>query len=285
MFPFSTLRTYIARSVPVIEAVVLNTWQLFFVDLAYRVVRQRVSAYLHSYNGTDLKLEYLRGTFVVDSVTGQWVAVEVPEPTTTLTVSDLVPAAMTFATDTWYYVYVRAASRVPSFVISATAPATGRFFGADETYRYVGCFRTGSGSEILPFNERDGIFYFTGGRPGDTVFSPIITSTSWTNLGTTFLPPGIRRGTVRAYVSNTNTSDSETLSLLPNGVSGTIVSPGTYGRQLLCPRCPTMGGLAEVDDRLVVEFADGPNQLQAKVLNGGGASGAVVAVESFEDFA
>lgn len=284
MFPFTPLRTYIARSVPVIEALVLNTWELFFVDLAYRVVRQRPSCYLHSYDGAAILLEYCRGTFVVDSVTGQWVAVEVPEPTTTLTVSNLVPTAMAFAASTWYYVYLRAASRVPSFVISATAPSTDRFFGADNTYRYVGCFLTGGAGEVLPFSERDGMFWFTGGRPGDTVFSPIVTATTWTNLSTPFLPPGIRRGTVRVYMSNTNTMTSETLSLLPNGISGTIVPPGTYGRQLLCPRCPTMGGLAEVDDRLVVEFADGPNQLQGKVLNGGGMSGAVVAVEGFEDF-
>lgn len=284
MFPFTPLRTYVARSVPVIEALVLTAWQYFFVDLSTRVVRQRPRGYLHSHDGAALQLEYLRGVFVVDSVTGGWVAVEVPEPTTTLTVGDVLPAVVSFSADTWYYIYVRSASRIPFFVISETAPSTDRFFGPDTTYRYVGCFYANTAGDVIPFSERDGRFQFTGGRPGDNVVSPIVSSTTLQNLNTAYLPPGIRRATFRVYMTNSNTAANDTLSLLPGGVSGTIVSPGTYGRQLICPAAPSMGVLAEVDTRIEMEVAEGPTQLQGKVLAGGGASGALLSVEGFEDW-
>lgn len=284
MFPFSPLRTYIARSVPVIEAAVLNTLQLYLVDLAYRVVRQRPSCYLHSFDGATLQLEYLRGTFVVDSVSGQWVTVEVPEPATTLTVGNLVPAAGSFANSTWHYVYVRSAARIPSFVISTTAPSTDRFFGADTTYRYIGCFLTTSGHQIIPFNERDGRFFFTGGRVVDLAFDPFVSDTTWTAIGALALPPGVRRAIVRCTLANSNTAAAETLSLLPYGISGTVVAPGSYGRQVTCDKAPGMGQQSNVDVRLELELASSYPQLDAKLQTGGGLSAAVMAVDGFEDW-
>lgn len=284
MFPFTPLRTYIARSVPVIEAAVLNAWQLYMVDIALRVVRQRPSCYLHSHDGAAVQLEYLRGTFVVDSVTGQWVAVEVPEPATTLTVGNLVPAAGSFAASTWYYIYLRAASRIASFVISTVAPSTDRFFGADNSYRYLGCFLTNSSAEVTPFHERDGRFFFTGGQLPDLAFDPFVIDTTWTNIGTLVLPPGIRRAIVRCTIENSNTAAGETLSLLPHGISGTVVSPGSYGRQLTCPKAPSMGQNAQVDARLELELAPSYPQLEAKLANGGGLSAAVMALDGFEDW-
>ena len=284
MFPFTPLRSYIARSVPVIEATVLNLWQSFFGDLAVRVIRQRPAVYLHSYDGVSLLVEYIRGSFVIDATSSQWVAVEVPEPGVTLTVANLVPTAMTFAASTWYYVYLRSANRIPSFVISTTAPSTDRLFGADQTYRYACCFRTNSSSQIAPFHQRDGRFFYTGGAGYDAVFNADITSNSWASLGSVYFPPKVRRGTVLVHIDNQNTMDTEIAHLLPGGISGLIVRPGDYGKPIYCPICPGIGLIAQVDQRVEVELADGPNQLSGKLSHSVGLSTASLVVEGFEDW-
>lgn len=283
--PDSRDNTFTPNSVPVIPAATLNALQDNLVLLFEQTARTPPRCAVRSHDGTTIRVAYVRSAWVVDSVTAKWACVYENEPGVDVTVSALVPTAMSFAANTWYYLYLRSSSGLPTYVISATAPGVGRIYqGTDKSYRLLKSFRTNGAGAIIPFSMLDGDSIYTGGNFTELAFDLTVNSTSWTPVGTDYIPPKVRAGTIRAYLGNTATATTETLQLLPRDLVATIVAPGSSGQQLYVPKAPSGALAAEVEARFKVEFSDNIKQLSAKMAVGSGASSAYFAAESFQEW-
>ncbi|WP_298621603.1 hypothetical protein [uncultured Zoogloea sp.] len=277
--------TFTPNSVPEIPAATLNALQDTAVLLFEQTARTPPRCAIRSYDGSKIRVEYVRSAWVIDSITSKWACVFQDEPGVDVTVAALAPAAMSFAANTWYYLYLRSASGLPTYVISTTAPGAGRIYkSTDKTYRLIKSFRTNGAGAIIPFSMVDGDSLYTGGNFLELNFDLTVNSTSWTPVGTDYIPPKVRAGTIRAYLGNTATATTETLQLLPRDVVATIVAPGSSGQQLFVPKAPSGALAAEVEARFKVEFSDNAKQLSAKMAVGSGASSAYFAAESFQEW-
>lgn len=285
MWPFTPFITFIANSLPIIGEGFLNGVQRAINDLVVRTAKQRVRAELGSIDGSQLEVRYVRGVYVKDYASSNWAAIEVPEPGVVLDVSDVVPAAGSFDGQTFYYVYLRSNNLVPEFEISKTAPGAGQFFkGTDETYRYIGCFLTGTGGLILPYQSRDGRFFYTGGDQNSYPTSPTdVTSTTWTTFDLRFAPPHARRATLRCDVLNTSDTTNETLRLLPDGQVGVAAPPANIGRGILCRHSPVSGEASRLQQLIELELGPGA-KISARLQTGALLSSASLSVEGFEDW-
>jgi len=177
--------TFTPNSVPEIPAATLNALQDTAVLLFEQTARTPPRCAIRSYDGSKIRVEYVRSAWVIDSITSKWACVFQDEPGVDVTVAALAPAAMSFAANTWYYLYLRAASGLPTYVISTTAPGVGRIYkGTDKTYRLLKSFRTNGTGAIIPFSMVDGDSIYTGGNFLELNFDLTVNSTSWTPVGT-----------------------------------------------------------------------------------------------------
>lgn len=136
------------------------------------------------------------------------------------------------AAETWYYVYGYDSSGVLAVEASTTAPeSTLTFKTADTTRRYLGCFRTTTGSAVLPFRAVNGRYlYRASGDPGSELQALLATGTvGATDLilaygGTAtkeLIPPHARLARLSSSLSATG--GEVTATFYTKGDSGTTI--------------------------------------------------------------
>ena len=83
------------------------------------------------------------------------------------------------AAETWYYVYAYDSSGVLSVEASTTAPESSLTFKtADTTRRYLGCFRTSTGSVALPFRSVNGRFTYRASADNASELQALLTTSA-----------------------------------------------------------------------------------------------------------
>lgn len=160
--PFTPQETFSDNTVPKVTAEFLNRDQAGLNAAARPVYMRKPVIQATCNDGTNLYSgPGIPAFMVLDSVTSEYVSVEVASGYVALSSSNLVPAG-SFANSTWYYVYGYAASGVIGYEISATAPESGNLLyqDGDETRRYLCCFRTDNAGAIVPFRCLNGRYLF-----------------------------------------------------------------------------------------------------------------------------
>mgnify|MGYP000211003169 CR=1 FL=1 len=159
--PFTPQQTFSDNTVPKVTAEFMNRDQAGLNAAARPVYMRKPSISAESTNGTQISIGPGAPAFMVlDAVSSEYVSVEY-SGSTTLDSTFLSPAG-SFAASTWYYVYGKSASGVIGFEISDTAPEGGNLLykTGDETRRYLCCFRTDNGGNIVPFRATNGRYLY-----------------------------------------------------------------------------------------------------------------------------
>jgi hypothetical protein len=139
------------------------------------------------------------------------------------------------AAETWYYVYAYDNSGTLALETSTTAPDSALVFkSSTTTHRYLGCFRTSTGSVVLPFRSVNGRFSYRASWDTASELQALLATTgvSATDVilargGTAskeLIPPHTRMARVQSSLSATG--GEATATFMTKGDS-----PGTTMRQ------------------------------------------------------
>lgn len=122
-----------------------------------------------------------------------------------------------FLANTWYYIYIYSVNGVGVFQISTIAPTANKLYKAtSDSHKYIGCFRTNAGAQILRFYAIRGIYTYIDDNTAYTGNSVTETIAN-TNL---FVPPTTRFVTLHIlYVSTLGSVSNYQI----------ITNPGTNG--------------------------------------------------------
>lgn len=109
--------------------------------------------------------------------------------------------------NTWYYVYAKVTSSALALEISSDAPGSDGIWknGATGTHRYLFCFRTGTGTTVLPMTMRRGIYRYDYSETAALSVLNITSAvpTSFTNIDcSALIPPRATLGTFLATITN-----------------------------------------------------------------------------------
>lgn len=128
--------------------------------------------------------------------------------------------------DTWYYVYAYVSGGALALQISADAPGADGIWksGATSTHRYLFCFRTGTGTTVLPMTMRSGVYRYDLSEQSASVLQVLnITSavpTSWTNIDCSArIPPRAVLGTFRIEMINADATNWGRTELRKDGAT------------------------------------------------------------------
>lgn len=164
------------------------------------------------------------------------------------------------AAETWYYVYAYDSSGTLAVEASTTAPESSLTFKtSDTTRRYLGCFRTSTGSVVLPFRSVNGRFLYRASWDTASELQALLATTgvSATDVilargGTAtkeLIPPHTRMARVQSALSATG--GEATATFLTKGDT-----PGTTIRQEHADGIQaSMEFLIETDSARTVQYA------------------------------
>lgn len=164
------------------------------------------------------------------------------------------------AAETWYYVYAYDSSGTLAVEASTTAPESSLTFKtSDTTRRYLGCFRTSTGSVVLPFRSVNGRFLYRASWDTASELQALLATTgvSATDVilargGTAtkeLIPPHTRMARVQSTLSATG--GEATATFLTKGDT-----PGTTIRQEHADGIQaSMEFLIETDSARTVQYA------------------------------
>lgn len=164
------------------------------------------------------------------------------------------------AAETWYYVYAYDSSGTLAVEASTTAPESSLTFKtSDTTRRYLGCFRTSTGSVVLPFRSVNGRFLHRASWDTASELQALLATTgvSATDVilargGTAskeLIPPHTRMARVQSTLSATG--GEATATFLTKGDT-----PGTTIRQEHADGIQaSMEFLIETDSARTVQYA------------------------------
>lgn len=172
--------------------------------------RARVAAGGDSSASTGVYVPPIEAVSLLDGTT--WKAFSLGAETQLTVASHAGGVALT--ADTWYYVYAKVTSSALALEISSDAPGSDGIWknGAVGTHRYLFCFRTGTGTTVLPMTMRRGIYRYDLSEISAPVLQVLaITSavpTSFTNIDCTArIPPRATLGHFRVEMINADATN------------------------------------------------------------------------------
>lgn len=134
--------------------------------------------------------------------------------------------------NTWYYVYAYVSGGALALQISSDAPGTDGIWknGATSTHRYLFCFRTGTGTSVLPMTMRRGAYLYDYSETAALSVLNITSAvpTSYTNIDcTALIPPRATLGTFLATVTNADTTNWGRTQFRKDGASTSALTLDT----------------------------------------------------------
>jgi len=159
-------------------------------------------------NGTDLKIDPIRGIMVTSSSVWRYVDIS---STGTVTVANLEGGG-NFVSGTWYYVYVYYNAGSPAYQISTTAPDSYLLFKNGSTdYAYLCAFVGISATGIPVFNMSRGYYqYATALSPTISVVSAVNPTVGNTDVSlATVIPPHAKFADLWVSLENNGTAATE----------------------------------------------------------------------------
>ena len=134
--------------------------------------------------------------------------------------------------DTWYYAYAKVTASALALEISSDAPGSDGIWknGATGTHRYLFCFRTGTGTTVLPMTMRRGIYRYDYSETAALSVLNITSAvpTSFTNVDcSALIPPRAELGLFLVTVANADTTNWGRTQLRKDGASTSALTLDT----------------------------------------------------------
>ena len=167
-----------------------------------------------------VRVSRIRSALIKDTVDGVWRGVSLKAQTLGLSATAGPLAAL--AADTWYYVTLAVESGTPRLYINVFGPDDSLVWeaGMQDTFRYIGCFRTNGSGAPIPMRMHRGRYVY---QTKQTIASALSTAGVWAAQSLSVrVPPHVEMVTINVQSSRASNTGTRAYSLRPGGASASV---------------------------------------------------------------